>query len=145
MSSKTLPALVPEDFTLQDLLHDQGYKSYFILSGDHQWFGLRKSYGADLALFWDNTTSDAYRGIADDRMILEGLGKVPDFDGTPAFFYFHLMSVHIAGIKHPEFRRYQPADVEGDWDALIRGEYDVTSLVNNYDNGVIEADDTIRR
>ena len=145
LASKTLPSLIPEDFKLHDLLHDQGYKTYFILSGDHEWFGLKKSYGKDLTMFADNTTSEAYRGIADDRILSEGLGKVPDFDGTPAFFYFHLMSVHISGVKHPEFRTYQPADVGRDWDALVHGEYDVTSLVNSYDNGVIEADATIRR
>jgi phosphoglycerol transferase MdoB-like AlkP superfamily enzyme len=145
LASKTLPAIVPEDFKLHDLLHDQGYRTYFILSGDHEWFGLKKSYGNDLTLFWDNSSSQAYRGIADDRTLFEGLNQVPDFDGTPAFFYFHLMSVHIAGVKHPEFRRYQPADVGRNWDALIHGEYDITSLVNSYDNGVIEADATIRR
>jgi glucan phosphoethanolaminetransferase (alkaline phosphatase superfamily) len=144
LASKTLPGLIPEDFKLHDLLHDQGYQTYFILSGDHEWFGLKKSYGKDLTLFTDNTTSDVYRGIADDRILLEGLDKVPDYEGTPGFFYFHLMSVHISGIKHPEFRKYQPADVGRDWDALIHGEYDVASLVNSYDNGVIEADAIIK-
>jgi glucan phosphoethanolaminetransferase (alkaline phosphatase superfamily) len=145
LSSKTLPSLIPEDFKVHDLLHDQGYKTYFILSGDHEWFGLKKSYGKDLTQYADNTTSQGYRGIADDRAIFEGLGQVPVFDGTPAFFYFHLMSVHIAGVKHPEYRVYQPADVGRDWDELVHGRYDVTALVNSYDNGVVEADATIRQ
>jgi arylsulfatase A-like enzyme len=55
------------------------------------------------------------------------------------------MSVHIAGVKHPEYRVYQPADVGRDWDELVHGNYDVTSLTNSYDNGILEADATIQR
>ncbi len=145
LSSKTLPAIIPEDFKLHDLLHDQGYETYFILSGDHDWYGLKKSYGQSLTYYIDNTTSERYRGVADDHIVSEGLEHVPDFSGSPAFFYFHLMSVHISGVKHAEFRRYQPADVGHDWTELIGGHYDVTALTNNYDNGVIEADATIRQ
>ncbi|MGH9140075.1 MAG: LTA synthase family protein, partial [Thermoanaerobaculia bacterium] len=145
LSSKMLPAIIPEDFKLNDLLHDRGYGTYFILSGDHEWYGLKKAYGKGLTYYLDNTTSDKYRGIVDDRIIFDGLEHVPDFTGTPAFFYFHLMSVHISGIKHREFRRYEPANVGNDWDALVHGNYDVAALINSYDNGVTEADATIRQ
>lgn len=145
LSSKTLPAIIPEDFKIHDLLNDQGYKSYFLLSGDHDWFGLKKGYGPGITYYADNTTSERYRGLADDRSVLEALENVPDFDGTPAFFFVHLMSVHVAGVKQDRYTTYQPANVDRNWDTFVHGAYDPVSLSNNYDNGVTQADAMIEQ
>jgi arylsulfatase A-like enzyme len=55
------------------------------------------------------------------------------------------MSAHIAGIKHEPFRRFEPWFVREDFASLINSKRDLVALVNNYDNGILEADDTIRR
>jgi glucan phosphoethanolaminetransferase (alkaline phosphatase superfamily) len=141
--SKTLRRQIPEDFKLYDLLHDQGYKTYFILSGNHDWLGLKESYGHEMDLYFDGVNSTRY-SKADDRVIFEGLERVPNYEATPAFFYIHLMSAHLIGLKRDEFRVYQPSVVKNDWAALFKGEYDRQTVVNNYDNGVTQADATIK-
>jgi glucan phosphoethanolaminetransferase (alkaline phosphatase superfamily) len=141
--SKTLRHQTPEDFKLYDLLHDQGYKTYFILSGNHDWLGLKESYGHEMDLYFDGVNSTRYPK-ADDRVIFEGLERVPNYEATPAFFYIHLMSAHLIGTKHEQYRVYQPSVVKNDWRALLKGEYDRTTVTNNYDNGVTQADATIK-
>jgi glucan phosphoethanolaminetransferase (alkaline phosphatase superfamily) len=144
LASKTLRDLVPQNFKLHDLLHDQGYKTYFVLSGVHDWYGLKQAYGDDLTYYFDGPNSTRYSWY-DDRLISEGLEKVPDYNGTPAFFYIHLMSVHIAGKKLDEFRRYEPSVVTNSWQALFARRYDLQSIINNYDNGVTQADAIIEQ
>ena len=140
--SKTLRHQVPEDFTLFALLTDQGYDTHFILSGNHNWQGLREMYGQELTSYFDGDMSARY-GWSDDRVLFEGLDRIGTH-ARPSFFYFHLMSPHILGYKDQRFRAYQPAVVKLNMDALWRGDYDHTSVVNNYDNGVLQADATIR-
>jgi hypothetical protein len=144
LASKTLRDMVPENFKLHDLLYDQGYKTYFILSGIHDWYGLKQAYGNDLTLYFDGPNSTRYSWY-DDRLISEGLEKVPDYNGTPGFFYIHLMSVHIAGKKLDEFRKYEPSVVTNSWQALFARQYDLQSIINNYDNGVTQADAIIEQ
>jgi glucan phosphoethanolaminetransferase (alkaline phosphatase superfamily) len=139
MSSKPLRGIVPQDFKLYDLLHDQGYNTDFILSGNHDWYGLKDSYGKQLTYYFDGADSHRY-GWNDDRLIFEGLEGVPAYAGTPTFFYFHLMSVHLLGNKLEQYRRYNPSAVKNDWSGLFGGQYDAETVTNNYDNGVIQAD-----
>jgi glucan phosphoethanolaminetransferase (alkaline phosphatase superfamily) len=141
--SKTLRHQVPQAFKLYDLLHDQGYRTNFILSGNHDWQGLREMYGNEPTFYFDGRDARDY-GRSDDRLIFEGLDAVPDA-AQPAFFFFHLMSVHLLGDKLDAYRRYQPSAVKNDWDALFAGEYDRETVTNNYDNGVLQADATIER
>jgi glucan phosphoethanolaminetransferase (alkaline phosphatase superfamily) len=131
LSSHTLGRQTPQNFKLQDLLHDQGYNVYFILSSNHSWYSLKKSYGTSLTYFFDGTRSERYQW-SDDRVIFEGLEGVPDYTDTPAFFYFHLMSPHPAGVKHEGYSKYQPAR---NWVEFSGGDYDVVSSNNYYDNG----------
>lgn len=140
--SKTLRHQVPEAFSLFTLLHDQGYDTHFVLSGNHNWMGQREMYGNELTSYFDGRDSSRY-GWADDRVLVEGLERIGDYQ-RPSFFFFHLMSPHILGHKDERYRLFQPAVVKLDMQALFRGEYDRTSVINNYDNGVVEADATIR-
>jgi glucan phosphoethanolaminetransferase (alkaline phosphatase superfamily) len=137
--SKTLRNIAPHSFSLPALLRDQGYDIYQILSGDHNWNGLRAAYGTDHTFYFDGSSSKQY-AVTDDRLLFEGLERVPDFSGKPAFFQFHLMSAHDAGIRLAPYRRYEPATVKMDFDSLFGGTNDRVSLVNNYDNGALQAD-----
>ena len=141
--SKTLRRQIVEDFKLYDLLHDQGYKTYFLLSGNHSAQGIKEMYGPGMTLYFDGKNSTRYSGN-DDRLIFEGFEKVPDYTDTPGFFYIHLMSAHLSGIRQEAYRVYQPSDIKSDWLTLVRGEFDQTSAINNYDNGVTQADATIK-
>ncbi len=138
LSSKHLRRQIPESFKINDLLSDQGYPTYFILSGNHDWRNLEELYGTGQTVYFDGRQSTRF-GRSDDRVIFEGLERVPDHEG-PAFFFFHLMSVHLVGTKQDTYRVYHPSDVKNDWNALFGGEYDTEAVVNNYDNGVTQAD-----
>jgi glucan phosphoethanolaminetransferase (alkaline phosphatase superfamily) len=140
--SKTLRHQVAEDFSLFALLKDQGYDTHFVLSGNHDWMGQREMYGDELTSYFDGRNSTRY-GWSDDRVLVEGLERIGDYQ-RPSFFFFHLMSPHILGHKEERYRIYQPAVVTLNMRALFSGEYDHTSIVNSYDNGVVEADATIR-
>lgn len=142
LSSKTLRHQVAENFNLFTLLKDQGYDVHFVLSGNHDWMGQREMYGEELTTYFDGRDSSQY-GWSDDRVLVEGLERIGNYQ-RPSFFYFHLMAPHIMAHKQERYRFYQPAVVKLDMEALFRGRYDQTSVVNNYDNGVLEADATIR-
>jgi membrane-anchored protein YejM (alkaline phosphatase superfamily) len=141
--SKTLRRQIVEDFKIHDLLRDQDYKTNFILSGNHGFRSLKEKYGQEMTLYFDGSNSARYSSN-DDRVIFEGFEKVPDYTDTPAFFYLHLMSAHIGGLKQEAYHVYQPSDIKSDWLAIVRGEFDQTSATNNYDNGVTQADATIK-
>jgi glucan phosphoethanolaminetransferase (alkaline phosphatase superfamily) len=143
MASKNWRSFIPESFKLYDLLFDQGYQVNFILSGNHDWYNLKDSYGRSLSYFFDGSHSSRYTAN-DDRVILEGLQPIPAYAGKPAFFYFHLMSTHYIGFKQDRYRIYNPSIVEGTWESLISDRYDAVTKTNNYDNGVIQADATIQ-
>jgi sulfatase-like protein len=140
LSSRTLSRQIPQSFKLSDLLFDQGYQVYFILSGSHRWYSLRESYGTSLTSYFDGTSSDRY-DWTDDRIIFEGLERVPDYTGTPSFFYFHLMSPHVAGIKQEAYRKYTPAQ---NWIEAKGGELSPSLVTNYYDNGILQADAIIK-
>jgi glucan phosphoethanolaminetransferase (alkaline phosphatase superfamily) len=90
-------------FQLQDVLRDEGYRTWFLLSGNHTaWNGLPQFYHADEGTLFDGSQTQRYT-MDDDRVVLEGLERVPAASpGQPSFFYVHLMSTHYLGVKFPE-------------------------------------------
>ena len=90
-------------FQLQDVLRDEGYQTWFLLSGNHSaWNGLPSFYRASDGTFFDGSQTERYT-MDDDRLVLEGLERVPAASSDrPAFFYIHLMSPHYLGVQFPE-------------------------------------------
>lgn len=144
LNSKLLKRQIPEDFKLQDLLRNLGYDSFFILSGNHNVGSLRQSYGNGMTFYFDGNSSTRY-DVNDDRLILEGLEHVPAQQSTPAFFLFHLMSPHVLGVKQAQFRVYNPSQVETDWGPFLHGKLDQQSVVNNYNNRMLQTDAMIKQ
>ena len=130
---------------LHDVLHDQGYRTHFILAGWHDvWYDLRALYGRSIDYSYEGTQTERYLPD-DDRLLLEGLEPVPASNGTPAFFYFHLMSAHDTGVYGPEFNRWQPSlgfQLGGTFS--VRGNDPVTSG-NTYDNKLLKVDAIIEQ
>jgi glucan phosphoethanolaminetransferase (alkaline phosphatase superfamily) len=130
------------NFALQDLLKDMGYQVNFVLSNDHTlWYGLRNAYGKSIDFYHDGKTTKQYYSN-DDELIFEGLSLMPQ-KNKPAFFFFHLMSAHIFGPKKNQFLKYQPYKM--DVKDFYSGNFDSTTFVNNYDNGILQADNYIER
>ena len=144
LSSKNVKQLIPGNFKLYDLLHDQGYRTYLILSGSHDIQSLKEAYGREMDLYFDGENSKKYPP-QDDRVIFEGFDLVPDYTGTAAFFYIHVMAVHLIGVKQDSFNYYQPVAERPDFRAMFRGEPTHWPLIiNSYDNSVMQADATIK-
>jgi membrane-anchored protein YejM (alkaline phosphatase superfamily) len=145
LASKEVKQLVPGNFKLYDLLRDQGYRTYLILSGSHDIQSLKEAYGQEMDLYFDGENSKKY-SPQDDRMIFEGFDLVPDYRDTPAFFYIHLMAVHLIGVKEDSFNYYQPVAERPDFRAMFRGEAtNWPAIINSYDNSVMQADATIKQ
>ena len=138
LTSKPMRDIAVGNFSLPELLQNQGYEVYQLLSGDHEWQGLRGAYGDRQTLYFDSSKSKTY-DVNDDQVVFEGLQQVPAYAGRPAFFHFHLMAAHYAGVKHEQYQRYRPATVRHGLESLFM-QRDIATLSNSYDNGVLEAD-----
>jgi len=132
-------------FQLQDVLRDEGYQTWFLLSGNHSaWNGLPRFYRASDETFFDGSQTERYT-MDDDRLVLEGLERVPAASpDRPAFFYIHLMSTHYLGVQFPESHVFTRPD-----DEVSPGlePYKILSQLNKpdrYDDKVRQADGIIR-
>jgi glucan phosphoethanolaminetransferase (alkaline phosphatase superfamily) len=133
-------------FQLQDVLRDEGYQTWFLLSGNHRaWNGLPYFYHADEGTLFDGTQTVRY-SMDDDRLLLEGLERVPAASPQrPSFFYFHLMSTHYLGVQFAESHVFTRPD-----DNVSPGlePYKILDQLNKpdrYDDKVRQADGIIRQ
>lgn len=143
LSGKGPHNFAKNNFSLADVLGMHGYKRVFLLSGDHTYFyGLRAAYG-NVDKYEDGQTTRSHY-VNDDVGLLEKISRLPRADGTPHFFFFHLMSAHGVGSHHDEHKRWTPAASHYTKQANLT-DADKQEVVNFYDNGVLQADDTIKQ
>ncbi len=130
-------------FTLQQALRRNGYRIHMVLSGDHtNFYGLKSFYGA-IDTFADGTTAEKQGYfINDDQFLVDHVAAMPDWDGVPAMFQFHVMSTHILRMSETVPGPFQPAKRY-----LFRSGHDTgpgairdESATNFYDNGVVKTD-----
>ena len=133
-------------FQLQDVLRDEGYQTWFLLSGNHSaWNGLPSFYRSSDDTFFDGSHTQRYT-MDDDRLVLEGLERVPTASpDQPAFFYIHLMSTHYLGVQFPESHVFTSPD-----DLVSPGlePYKILEQLNKpdrYDDKVLQVDGIIRQ
>ena len=146
LSGREFRDISARDFQIQDVLRDQGYQTWFLLSGNHRaWNGLPQFYHANDGTFFDGSQTERYT-MDDDRLVLEGLERVPPaLPDRPTFFYLHLMSPHYLGVQLPESHVFTRPD-----DQVSPGlhPYKILELLNKpdrYDDKVRQADDIIRQ
>jgi arylsulfatase A-like enzyme len=145
LSSRDFRNISARTFQLQDVLSDQGYRTWFMLSGNHSaWNGLPYFYHSEESTFFDGSMTRRYT-MDDDRLVLEGLERVPPaLPGEPAFFYMHLMSPHYLGVQFEDSHVFTSPD-----DRVSPGlePYKILSELNKpdrYDDKVRQADGIIR-
>ena len=145
LSSRDFRDISARTFQLQDVLRDQGYRTWFLLSGNHSaWNGLPYFYHSEDNTFFDGSMTQRYT-MDDDRLVLEGLERVPPASaGEPAFFYVHLMSPHYLGVQFEDSHVFTRPD-----DRVSPGlePYKILSQLNKpdrYDDKVRQADGIIR-
>jgi glucan phosphoethanolaminetransferase (alkaline phosphatase superfamily) len=127
---------IPDNpYTLSQVLAKNGYSTQIILSGDHtNFYNLRSLYGK-VDTYYDGSMAAPFY-MNDDALIIHKLNTLPDFNGKPTLFQFHLMSTHGLSKHMPEFEVYKP---NKGYSGNIRGIPSVEH-VNYYDNGVIQSD-----
>jgi len=146
LTSKYWHQATLQSFGLPEVLKRLGYRVSFLLGGDHtNFYGLREAYGKSLDTYRDGSMFDGSRAAGymnDDMAVLDWLAALQPKAGVPQFVYMHLMSVHTLGTRHAQFRRWQPAEVglRG-----LRAVDMIPAYVNNYHNGVLQADAVIER
>ncbi|RYY87342.1 MAG: hypothetical protein EOO15_12140 [Chitinophagaceae bacterium] len=121
---------------LMKYLKGAGYTTYAFLTGYHRdWFGLSALYRSSSDHYFESP-KDPDIPPDDDMVTLRAIESAK-LD-RPGFLYIHLLSTHTIGKKHAEFRRFLP-------DKIGLGADQRTALVNNYDNGILQADFVLRR
>ena len=146
LASREFRDISARTFQLQDVLSDQGYESWFLLSGNHRaWNGLPSFYHVEDDKLFDGSQTRRYT-MDDDRLVLEGLERVPPATPEqPAFFYVHLMSPHYLGVQFPESHVFTRPD-----DRVSPGldPYKILDQLNKpdrYDDKVLQTDGIIRQ
>lgn len=142
LASRECVHLAGYNFKLHDLLRDQGYNIYFLLAGDHTVFHseYREALGDNIDMFYDGMVSTRY-ACSDDRLLLEGLEQLPDYGGTPSFFFFFLMSTHMIGVKDEAFNRFTPSRLGAMGIAYVySGGLHCQEMINRYDNSILQVD-----
>ena len=129
------------NFQIQDVLKQAGYQNYFFLSGLHSsWYNIGKQYMTNLDFYFEGINSEKY-DANDDRILLEGWSHADISSDNQNFMYFHLMSCHFFGIRQEKFNRYLPFESR----PFSTFEEKLIRYRNFYDNGILQADDIIRR
>ena len=146
LSSREFRDISAPTFDVQDALSDEGYQTWFLLSGNHSaWNGLPQFYHANAKTYFDGSQTQRYT-MDDDRLVLEGLERVPPASADqPAFFYVHLMSTHYLGVQLPAFHVFMQPDApvrEGDEPYSVLVQH--LDKPDRYDDKVLQADSIIR-
>jgi glucan phosphoethanolaminetransferase (alkaline phosphatase superfamily) len=147
LASREFRHISARTFQLQDVLRDEGYQTWFLLSGNHRaWNGLPAFYHAsEDDMMFDGSQTQRYT-MDDDRVVLEGLERVPAASpDQPAFFHIHLMSPHYLGVQLPESHVFTHP---GDRVSPGLEPYTILDQLNKpdrYDDKVLQADGIIRQ
>ncbi len=141
LSSKYWHQATQRRFGIAEALKRLGFQVTYLMSGDKtNFYGQRDAFGHAMDLYRDGSTAVGY--INDDANVLEWLAQLEPAAGVPQFAYLHLMSVHTLGERHAEFRKWEPSTIGV---RSLRLAELIPAYVNNYDNGVLQADAMIER
>ena len=110
-ASKYWHEVTPKNFTLADVLKRLGYRSHFLLGGDHtRFYGLRGFYGADIDDYRDGSHASGY--LNDDQQVVDWVAELPPRDGSPRFLSLHLMSTHMLAEAPPAVQALAAKDAQ---------------------------------
>jgi hypothetical protein len=157
LASRPFHQVSSRSLKLHEILQKVGYRINFVLAGEHRdWPYLDEFYGSNVDFYYDFQTAGK-RFPTDDMLLLDGISEIPEYSGTPNFFYFFAMSAHQLGARYPEFRTFEPSDIgetgalfneiagtmrteSGEVQAIDENIATPETLTNYYDNGVVQVD-----
>lgn len=139
LQSRPLPLQHTQNFSLPALLSRQGYRTAYVFSSNHQDFLELRDYYKPADFYVDGKDLSATRQT-DDYLVLDGLAKLGPWDGRPTFLMIGLVSTHLSGARNERNRIYTPDRIS----LLAARDAYREAFRNNYDNGVVQADDVLR-
>jgi glucan phosphoethanolaminetransferase (alkaline phosphatase superfamily) len=140
--SKYVHELTSESMSLTQVLKRHGYAIHMILGGDHaNYYELKHAYGP-VDSYFDGSMAKGYY-MNDDQLVVERVRTLPQWNGEPQMFQFHLMSSHGLGKRQEEFWIWRPARYSYSGRTLS-GNTVVPELVNYYDNGIRQFDHVVQ-
>jgi glucan phosphoethanolaminetransferase (alkaline phosphatase superfamily) len=158
LTSHAYHQIAPGNLRMHEILRRLGYEVTLLLTGNHRdWAGLKEMYGSEVDHWYDYITGGT--NMHDDLAIIKGLDKIPSAPAKPSFIFSFLMSTHVLGERMPEYRRFLPDDLgkhlslwsspslSQNYKKVTGAEFSAGSLdavINNYDNGVLQADGMVR-
>jgi len=144
--SKYLHQMSSSDMSLHEALRKHGYRVHMVLGGDHtNFYGLREAYGGVDSYVDGSMVKGFY--MNDDRLVLHEAAKLPTWDGQPTLLQFHLMSSHPLGTHEVQPVKFSPSEP---YLAIKPRSFVIPTrptelATNHYDNGVVQADEMLRR
>jgi glucan phosphoethanolaminetransferase (alkaline phosphatase superfamily) len=134
--SRDWNSLNMSQLNLMQYFKKSGYKTYAFLTGYHSgWYGLSAMYRTSCDYFYESTS--AYNHAVDDDLVT--LKKIESTRLQPnSFVYIHLLSTHEIGKRDNRFRVFMPDKI-----GLTTSQR--TPIINNYDNGILQADFVCRQ
>lgn len=129
--SRSWNSLNLSQLNLMQYFKRSGYSTYAFLTGYHSgWYGLSAMYRTSCDYFYESTS--AYNHAVDDDLVT--LKKIESTKLQPnSLVYIHLLSTHEIGIRNDPFRVFMPDKI-----GLTTSQKE--PIVNNYDNGILQAD-----
>ncbi len=139
-ASRYSHAMPDKPFSMTRVLKRNGYRVHMILGDNQHLTYLPEVLYGQVDQFVDAGTVKARYG-ANDSYLLDTTRTLPAWDGVPTMVQYHLMAAHTLGNHQAAFARYTPAER---YTGKVKGE-PRAAHANYYDNGVLQADDEIRR
>ncbi len=140
LQSRPLPLQHTQNFSLPALLSRQGYRTAYVLSSNHQDFMELREYYKPTDFYVDGKDLSPSRHT-DDYLVLDGLERLGPWNGQPTFLMIGLVSTHLSGARNDRNRVFTPDRIS----LLASAEDYRAAYRNNYDNGIVQADDVLRR
>lgn len=144
-TSKFVSQFSSRPITMQEVLRRHGYAIRIVLGGDHtNFYGMTKIY-REVDSFFDGSMAQGYYPN-DDLFVTEKAAALPQWDARPTLLQYHLMSAHTLGKRNKGTGVYTPSkNYVGVPSVYSQGKGTVEEKTrNHYDNGVVQADNTIR-
>lgn len=129
-SSHTIEDFNFNSFRLMKYMKTKKYATYAMVTGaNSKWYWLTDIYRNNCDFYFESNSDLASED--DDYITLNHFKNI--HLKAPSFVYLHLESVHILGKKYNQFKKYFP-------DKAGIGVNKSEAMINNYDNGVLQAD-----
>ena len=143
LGSRMPEAINAETPLIHSYLKAAGYRTIFAGSGNFSWENLTAILSHDIDYFARADLDKNYT-IHDDGIILSSLSQMPNYDGTPSFFFLRYLSPHPIGRHFSQYREYTPSE-KNLLGYIFPSLHDSDIQINAYDNGIVQLDDLIKQ